>query len=79
MVPAVVLGMAGVVLGLRFVLRFVSDGGAGNVQSLILAAILVMLAGLAVAIGLIADLLSVNRRLLEDLQASQRRRDWQSP
>ena len=79
MVPAVVLGMAGVVLGLRFVLRFVSEGGAGNVQSLILAAILVLLAGLAVAIGLIADLLSVNRRLLEDLQASQRRRDWQSP
>ena len=79
MVPAVVLGLAGVALGLRFVLRFVSDGGAGNVQSLILAAILVMLAGLAVAIGLIADLLSVNRRLLEDLQASQRRRDWQSP
>ena len=79
MVPAVVLGLAGVALGLRFVLRFVSDGGAGNVQSLILAAILVLLAGLAVAIGLIADLLSVNRRLLEDLQASQRRRDWQSP
>ena len=79
MVPAVVLGLAGVALGLRFVLRFISDGGAGNVQSLILAAILVMLAGLAVAIGLIADLLSVNRRLLEDLQASQRRRDWQSP
>ena len=79
MVPAVVLGLAGVALGLRFVLRFVSEGGAGNVQSLILAAILVLLAGLAVAIGLIADLLSVNRRLLEDLQASQRRRDWQSP
>ena len=79
MVPAVVLGLAGVALGLRFVLRFISDGGAGNVQSLILAAILVLLAGLAVAIGLIADLLSVNRRLLEDLQASQRRRDWQSP
>ena len=79
MVPAVVLGLAGVALGLRFVLRFVSDGGAGNVQSLILAAILVLLAGLAVAIGLIADLLSVNRRLLEDVQASQRRRDWQSP
>ena len=79
MVPAVVLGLAGVALGLRYVLRFISDGGAGNVQSLILAAILVLLAGLAVAIGLIADLLSVNRRLLEDLQASQRRRDWQSP
>lgn len=79
MVPAVLLGLGGVALGVRFLLRFVSEGAAGNVQSLILAAILVLLAGLACAIGLIADLLSVNRRLLEDVQASQRRRDWQSP
>ena len=29
--------------------------------------------------GLVADLLSVNRRLLEDIQASNRQRDWQAP
>jgi len=80
MVPAVVSCAGGVALGLRFLVYFVrGEGAAGHLQSLILAAILILLAGLAVAIGLIADLLSVNRRLLEDLQASQRRKDWQSP
>ena len=79
MVPAVVLATGGVALGVRFLVNFLQDGEAGNVQSLILASILVLLAGLATAIGLLADLLSVNRRLLEDLQASQRRKDWQTP
>jgi glycosyltransferase involved in cell wall biosynthesis len=79
MAPAIVLAAGGVALGARFLVNFLQDGEAGNVQSLILAAILVLLAGLAAAIGLLADLLSVNRRLLEDLQASQRRRDWHTP
>lgn len=79
LVPAGVLGLAGVALGLRFLAHYIGDHTAGNIQSLILAAILILLAGLAVAIGLIADLLSVNRRLLEDVQASQRRKDWQAP
>jgi glycosyltransferase involved in cell wall biosynthesis len=78
-VAAAVLGLGGLALGLRFLVNWLGDHTAGNVQSLILAAILVMLAGLCVAIGLIADLLSVNRRLLEDLQAAQRRKDWQAP
>ena len=79
LVAAGVLGLGGVALGLRFLVNWLGDHTAGNVQSLILAAILVMLAGICVAIGLIADLLSVNRRLLEDLQAAQRRKDWQAP
>jgi glycosyltransferase involved in cell wall biosynthesis len=78
LVPAVLGWLAGGALGLRFLVRWLSAGGeAGNVQSLILAAILVILGSVCVAIGLVADLLSVNRRLLEDLQAAQRRRDWQ--
>ena len=79
LVPATVLGVGGVALGLRFLVNWLGDHTAGNVQSLILAAILIVLSGLCVAIGLIADLLSVNRRLLEDLQAAQRRKDWQAP
>ena len=79
MVPASLLTLAGTALGLRFLLHFVSNGGAGNIQSLILAAILLLLGAICVAIGLVADLLSVNRRLLEDIQASNRQRDWQSP
>jgi glycosyltransferase involved in cell wall biosynthesis len=77
LVPAVAGWVAGVALGLRFLAHWIASGGdAGNVQSLILAAILLILGALCFAIGLVADLLSVNRRLLEDLQAGQRRRDW---
>ena len=79
MAPALLCWLAGIVLGLRFLANYLSDGVAGNVQSLILAAILIVLGALCGVIGLIADLLSVNRRLLEDIQASNRRRDWQAP
>jgi hypothetical protein len=77
LVPAALGWLAGIALGLRFLAHWVARGGdAGNVQSLILAAILILLGAMSAAIGLVADLLSVNRRLLEDIQASQRRRDW---
>lgn len=79
LVPATLATFAGLSLGLRFLVNFLADGGAGNVQSLILASILIVLGALCMVIGLIADLLSVNRRLLEDIQASNRRRDWQAP
>ena len=79
LVPAGLLTVAGTALGLRFLMHFLSDGQAGNIQSLILAAILILLGASCVVVGLVADLLSVNRRLLEDIQASNRQRDWQSP
>ena len=40
---------------------------------------ILFLAALAAVLGLVADLLSVNRRLLEDLQLSGRLRDWREP
>ena len=76
MLPAVVGVAAGGLLGLRFVVLLVIQGSAGNVQSLILAAILILLGALCAVVGLVADLLSVNRRLLEDIQLSGRLRDW---
>jgi glycosyltransferase involved in cell wall biosynthesis len=79
LLPAIAASLAGMALGLRFLIHYLANGGAGNVQSLILASILIMLGALCAAIGLVADLLSVNRRLLEDIQASNRRRDWQRP
>lgn len=77
LVPAAVAAVAGGAIGLRFLAHWLASEGTGNVQSLILAAILIILGAICLAIGLVADLLSVNRRLLEDIQASQRRRDWQ--
>jgi glycosyltransferase involved in cell wall biosynthesis len=58
----------GVLLGLRFLyfFLFVPERGSGNVQSLILAAIFTIV-GLQVGlIGLIADLVRLNRKMLEE-------------
>ena len=59
---------AGFMLGLRF-LYFVIfvDRGIGHIQSLILAAVLMIVGMFIVLIGLVADLISANRKLLEDL------------
>jgi glycosyltransferase involved in cell wall biosynthesis len=60
--------VSGLALGLRFLylLLFSEQGGAGHVQSLILAAVLIILGVQVALIGLIADLVGVNRRMMED-------------
>ena len=60
--------VSGLALGLRFLyfLLFAGQAGAGHVQSLILAAVLIILGVQVALIGLIADLVGVNRRMLED-------------
>jgi glycosyltransferase involved in cell wall biosynthesis len=59
---------AGLALGIRY-LYFLSVGGAGgHVQSLILAAIFLIVGFLFGMMGLLGDLVSINRRLLEDVQ-----------
>jgi glycosyltransferase involved in cell wall biosynthesis len=60
--------VSGLALGLRFLyfLLLAGQGGAGHIQSLILAAVLIILGVQVALIGLIADLVGVNRRMLED-------------
>jgi glycosyltransferase involved in cell wall biosynthesis len=53
-------------LGVRFLYFFFTAGGAGHVQSLILAAILAIVGFQVCLIGLIADLVSLNRKMLEE-------------
>jgi hypothetical protein len=61
------LFLGGFALGARFLYYYFTGRGGGHVQSLILAALL-MGSGLALAVvGLLADLISVNRKLLERL------------
>jgi glycosyltransferase involved in cell wall biosynthesis len=63
------LCVAGCLIGVRFLFEFARGHGQGHVQSLILAAILMIGSMLFFMLGLLADLISVNRRLLEDLRA----------
>lgn len=62
----VMLGL-GFLLGLRFLYFYVNGSGNGHIQSLILSAILILLGGFLVVVGLLADLISVNRKLLEKI------------
>jgi len=66
-VPGLLLFFSGFGIGLRFMYFFVQEGGAGRVQSLILAALLLGTGFFLVVVGLLADLASVNRTLLEGL------------
>ncbi len=64
----VVVFAMGFLLGLRFLFYFAMGDGNGRVQSLILAALLMGLGFSLGVVGLLADLIAVNRQLLEKLE-----------
>ncbi|MBN1583808.1 MAG: glycosyltransferase [Anaerolineae bacterium] len=57
---------AGTLIGIRFLYYYAQGLGDGRVQSLILAAILLIVGFQVFILGLVADLLAANRRLIED-------------
>ena len=65
---------AGCALGLRYLYFAALGDGAGHVQSVILSALLIGMGVFTGLIGVVADLIAVNRRLLEKLLASERSR-----
>jgi hypothetical protein len=66
---AAIFLFAGVALGARYLWFVFSDRNpAGHVQSLILAAVLIVVGAQTFLIALLADLVGINRRLLEELK-----------
>lgn len=61
------LTAAGLLVSLRFLYFFFTEGGSGHVQSLILAAVLVIVGFQVMLIGLVADLITGHRRISEDI------------
>lgn len=66
---------AGVILGVRFLIYYFQGLGSGMIQSLILTAIFLIVGFLTFLIGLIADLVSFNRKILEEVLYRLRRQD----
>ena len=64
----------GLVFGIRFLTFYLAGEGEGHIQSVILTALCLILGALMMMMGLIADLIAVNRRLLEKLLANERSR-----
>jgi glycosyltransferase involved in cell wall biosynthesis len=58
---------AGLAISFRFLYFYFTDGGQGHLQSLLLAAVLMIVGFQVMLIGLVADVISANRKLLEDL------------
>jgi len=50
----------------RFLYYYFTSGGSGHVQSLIFASILYILSGIMFTLGIIAELLGINRQLMEE-------------
>lgn len=63
---------AGLIMGGRWVFMYMGQGQALHLPSLILTSILIILGSQVFIFGLIADLISVNRQLLEDIQKKTR-------
>ncbi|HZD55882.1 MAG TPA: glycosyltransferase family 2 protein [Anaerolineales bacterium] len=59
--------LAGVFGGIRFIYFYFTEGGAGHVQSVILTAILLIVGFQVLLIGLVADLIGFNRKILEEV------------
>jgi len=73
---AAVFLLAATALGIRFLFfYFGPTAGTGNVQSLILAAILAIVGFQLLSLALVADLMAANRKLLEEQLYRTRRRD----
>jgi len=58
----------GILLGMRFLYYYINHSGSGHIQSLILSAVLTLTGVQVGLIAVLADLLSMNRKLLEDIQ-----------
>ncbi len=70
--PAILSFFIAVVLGIRYLFFYFGGEGSGHVQSLLLAMVLVILGVALFVIGLLADLISVNRKLLENIDTRLR-------
>ena len=57
----------GFLIALRFLYFYLNNQGQGNVQSLILSAVLMIVGFQVILIGLMADVISANRKLTEEL------------
>lgn len=71
---AALFTLVGVILGVRFLVL----GASGHVQSLLLAVTFLLIGAMTFILGLQADLIAANRKILEDIQYRVRRQDADS-
>lgn len=73
-----IIFMLGVLAGIRYLWFFSHGMGNGHIQSLIFTAISILMGVQIIVIGLLADVVAANRKILEDVQYRIRRIDCES-
>lgn len=68
--------LIGAALGVRYLIYLGMGQAGGHVQSLILASILIMMGFMTIIIGLQADIIAANRKILEDIQYRVRKLEY---
>lgn len=63
----VLMSSIGLVLGLRFLYYFFTEGGGGKIQSLLLGVIMLVVGAQTILTGFLADVMGHNRNLVEDV------------
>jgi glycosyltransferase involved in cell wall biosynthesis len=62
---------AALLIGIRFLYFYIIGGGSGHIQSLILLAVLATMGFQCIILGLLADVVAANRRLIEQIRLKQ--------
>lgn len=75
---AVIPTMIGLGIGFRFLYYMAMGMSNGHVQSLILGCTLIIIGFLTLMIGLVADVIAANRKLLQDTQYHARRSEYEA-
>ncbi len=76
---SVVFAIPGLALAIRYLVYMSIGQGGGHVQSVILAILLLIIAVQSFMMGMQADIISVNRKLLEDIQYRVKKLEFSMP
>ncbi|MBO5208000.1 MAG: glycosyltransferase family 2 protein [Lachnospiraceae bacterium] len=70
--------LLGIGYAIRFLIYYIMGNGSGHVQSLILGCTLIIIGFLTFMIGLVADVIAANRKILQDTQYHTRRAEYEA-
>lgn len=71
-----ILALVGIGFFVRYFVFFCSGEGGGHLQSLILASTLLIVGFQTIVVGLLGDVISANRKILQDVQYHVRKMDY---
>lgn len=75
-IMAIIIFLMGFGINVRYVVYMAIGEGKGHVQSLILGSTLLMMGFMTFVIGMLADIIAKNRKILEDVQYHVRKLDY---